>query len=708
MSSERAGKRTTGGPEPDDGDLAPPAPSRSMNLYDAVTRSQVQQPNSPPSSDQPRKKAPTGSSKKSAGKPLALGRPKGRSANAYMEFTEDDIGTSGGRNATPTKHIKSSSYDVTKQSMVSNSASSRKPAPITSPYASARNDFAAPPISTTNGASRETSRPRITSRQKPGTGKNMYDPEQPSMNSDETSSGRAVRPGAVRVGGMHQDDSVVSIMDDCSYPTPHHLVTGQQPDQPPEEPIDAMVMDAAEHERMMAERRAQEKKNAPIAGVRKDRPWYLRPVFIGAVLLLVIVVTVVAAVVATSGSDGPVTVPTYSPTSSPAPTALTTITAVVQLDAKPWETGWELTCDGDTLKKVEPGTYGLVDTRPNFRVEYETEATIGAECELTLTDIGGDGLNPGLFEIYAGTNLGDRSARLTSGSISGGRSTIKFDVGYPNVATSPTSAPTLSSASAFLTCTLCPDGSPVLFPEAKAPIGSLTCKQVEEIALKTTNETACKNLQDSSASHCGCRNNCTTMCPDGTSEPNEANLESTVFVKNDQPVTCADFQAHIISSGSNSVDECLSANFLGEDVCGCPPSEPFCRICEPSGGNSTTNPPTELMEREIVPGVSCRDITGIAYTLKKNDPSGVFFRLCPACLAIGAYCGCDVPPDGRDFCRLCGGKKLLPEPGRLVNSTVLEKTTTCFHVELVANIADPSTLPCTVFQNDNTLDCCFG
>jgi hypothetical protein len=686
-----------------------------MNLYDAVTRSKVQQLNNSPTSAQPRKKAPTGSTKKSADKPLVHGRPKGKSANAAdMEFTEDEyLGTSGKRNATQTKHIKSSPY-VTKQPMVSSSASTRKSAPMTSPYASARNDYRMPLLlkQRTNGAFQETSRPQTTSRQKPGTG-NMYDPEQPSMNSDETSSGRAVRPGAVRVGGFQSDDSVVSIMDDCSYPTPHHLVTGQQPDQPPEEPIDAMVMDAAEHERMMAERRAQEKKNAPIAGVRKDRPWYLRPVFIGAVLLLVIVVTVVAAVVATSRSDGPVTIPTYSPTSSPtsspAPTALTTITAVVQLDAKPWETGWELTCDGDTLKKVEPGTYGLVDSRPNFRVEYETEAAIGAECELTLTDIGGDGLNPGLFEIYAGTNLGDQSARLTSGSISGGKSTIKFDVGYPNVtATSPTSAPTLSSASASSTCTLCPDGSPVLFPEAKAPIGALTCKQVEELALKTTNETACKNLQDSSASHCGCRNNCTTMCPDGTSGPNAANLESIVFVKNDQPVTCADFQADIISSGSNSVDECLSANFLGEDVCGCPPSEPFCRICEPSGGNSTTNPPTELMEREIVPGVSCRDITGIAYTLKKNDPSGIFSRLCPACLAIGAYCGCDVPPDGRDFCRLCGGKKLLPEPGRLVNSTVLEKTTTCFHVELVANIADPSTLPCTVFQNDNTLDCCFG
>jgi hypothetical protein len=248
MSSGRAGKRTTGGPEPDDGDLAPPAPSRSMNLYDAVTRSKVQQLNISPTSAQPRKKAPTGSMKKSAGKPLVLGRPKGKSANAAdTEFTEDD--TSGKRNATQTKHIKSSPY-VTKQPMVSSSASTRKSAPMTSPYASARNDYAAPPKTRTNGAFQETSRPQTTSRQKPGTG-NMYDPEQPSMNSDETSSGRAVRPGAVRVGGFQSDDSVVSIMDDCSYPTPHHLVTGQQPDQPPEEPIDAMVMDAAEHERMM-------------------------------------------------------------------------------------------------------------------------------------------------------------------------------------------------------------------------------------------------------------------------------------------------------------------------------------------------------------------------------------------------------------------------------------------------------------------------
>lgn len=107
--------------------------------------------------------------------------------------------------------------------------------------------------------------------------------------------------------------------------------------------------------------------------------------------------------------------------------------------------------------------------------------------------------------------------------------------------------------------------------------------------------------------------------------------------------------------------------------------------------------------------MSCRDVTGIAYTLKFDDPTGVFQRLCPACLAIGAYCGCDQPENGREFCRLCGGsKKLLPEPGRLVDSKVLGQVTTCFHVELAANVNDPDNqFPCSVYQEDAAYDCCF-
>lgn len=204
----------------------------------------------------------------------------------------------------------------------------------------------------------------------------------------------------------------------------------------------------------------------------------------------------------------------------------------------------------------------------------ELEATIGAECELNLTDLGGDGLNPGLYEVYYGTELGDQSTRLTSGSIHGSTAFIKFEIEVKSSTDETT--PTVSDTSPNPpSCTLCADGSPVLFPEAIAPFGALTCEQVENLAKSTTNQTACKIIQDSAAGACGCRNSCTTMCPDGVSGPDPANFDSIVYIKDDRQVTCADFQEDIISSGSNSVDECLSANFIGEDVCGCQPTGAF-------------------------------------------------------------------------------------------------------------------------------------
>ena len=140
--------------------------------------------------------------------------------------------------------------------------------------------------------------------------------------------------------------------------------------------------------------------------------------------MLIVVVIVVAVVGPTTNNKvtgaGP-GIPTCSPTSSPAPTTPALMTAVIQVDKKPGETGCELICDGGTLKKVDPGTYALVDGRPNFRIEYEVVATVGAECQLTMSDTSGDGLNPGLYEVYSGNNVGDRNSVITGETILEGR-----------------------------------------------------------------------------------------------------------------------------------------------------------------------------------------------------------------------------------------------------------------------------------------------
>ena len=694
MSYRRSGSsRTTGRPETDEGYLAPPSRPSDMNLY-AVTNQESTSGGK--NSSASRQKSSNGYGGASSARKTVTYQGQ---ANEDEEFgTEDDM--------MPTKPSKRA------PSRPSQPYATRQPRAST--FASLKQSDASPSHRSSlevhesmgNGAAR-TNPPQ----QRVPLQTSVYRNKKNSMlQEDETTlddrgRGRVAEPGAFRVGGpMIEDDSMLTQASE-----PHNLETGQ----PYDDLIDADIVDPAEQERRLAERRATEKKNTPLAGIAEDKPWHKRPVIIGVgVLLIIVLVVVIAVIVLTSnkGSGAGTSSPSLSPTSSPAPTALAIITLVVQLDNEPWQTGWKLVCDGDTIEDAPPGTYGLVTGRPNFRVEREFTVTFGGECQLTLFDNGGNGLNPGLYEIYNGDDIGDQSTRISSGSIFGSNTTFPFLVGASDGDSlpDPSSPPTAASAveNNKTTCTVCPDGQPVLFPEA-GTVGAVSCEQLESLAKSITNETECKRIQDESAMQCGCRNHCSTICPDGVSGPDIANYDSVVFVKNDRTVTCAEFQDQVTSSFSNSIEECLSANFLGEDVCGCPPTEAFCRICEPVGENPATNPSPEDLEKEIVPGVSCRDITGIAYTLKRDDPSGIFQELCPACLSIGAYCGCGIPEDGRKFCRLCGGNEdLLPEPARLVNSTLLGRTTTCYDVEFSSNIVSDSTLPCEVYQQDSTLDCC--
>jgi hypothetical protein len=710
MSYRRSGSgRTTGRPETDEGYLAPPSRAGGMNLYDSVTRQELTSGGKNSSASR-QKSSNEKNSASSAQKTAARLPYQGHQARGDEEFgTEDDMMP---RKPTGVPNLPSQPY-AARQPRASNAASLKQSDPSSS-YRSSRqaNESAAHGVTRTNPPQQRGAPHASVSRGK----KNFMMQEDETTLGDGSSGqgGQVLQPGAFRVGGPAIEDDSMMPVEDQSMMTQASELQNLETGEPYDDLIDADIVDPAEQERRLAERRATEKKNAPLAGFAEERPWYKRPVIIGAgILLIIAIVVVVAVLVLTSNKDSGAGAlsPSSSPTSSPAPTALAHITLVVQLDSDPWQTGWKLTCDGETIDVSPPGTYGLVVGRPNFRVEREFEVTLGAECHLSLLDVAGNGLNPGLFEIYNGIDIGDQSTRITGGSIYGSNNTFEFMVGASSGGSLPDSSSPPPTSSAVMnstaTCTVCLDGQPVLFPEV-GTVGSVTCQELERLASSITNETECKKIQDDAAMQCGCRNHCTTICPDGVSGPDVANFESVVFVKNDRIVTCAEFQDQVTSSFSNSVDECLAANFLGEDVCGCPPTEAFCRICEPVGENSTsTNPSPEDLEKEIVPGVSCRDITGIAYTLKRDDPSGDFQRLCPACLAIGAYCGCGIPEDGRKFCRLCGGSAdLLPEPSRIVYSPLLGYNTTCYDIEFRSNINSNSTLPCEVYQQESSLACC--
>jgi hypothetical protein len=380
---------------------------------------------------------------------------------------------------------------------------------------------------------------------------------------------------------------------------------------------------------------------------------------------------------------------------------------VIQLDENPQETGWTLACDGETLESVQPGTYAFLAVRPNFRLEYKTTTQTDSECELMITDNGGDGLNGGYYEVYYGdhVNVGNPSALLASGTVSGSISTANFTVTQP-IILKPTASPT-----SFIVdqpnCTICPDGSaPVFLDAIPEGWGGFTCSELDTVLSQATsklNATDCKLVQDAAAYSCGCTNHCTTICPDGNSEPDPANADNIVF-SNGEEVTCDDFQSQVASANSNSKDQCLSANYLGEKICGCPPTGGFCSLCQ----DGAVPPPANL-RRDIVPGFSCLDLDGFAYALRDTDLSGTYFRLCSAFEAVGAYCGCEVSAnDGLQFCRLCGGNEdLLPEPARLVNSTILGGVTTCIHVEFASNADATTSLACGEFRNDTANECCF-
>lgn len=357
---------------------------------------------------------------------------------------------------------------------------------------------------------------------------------------------------------------------------------------------------------------------------------------------------------------------------------------------------------------VPPGTYALLTGRFNFRVQHIFGVNTGADCQLTITDTGGDGIEPGYFAIYNGFKGGGQADRITAGNVAGSQAVITFVQGSTD-SSAPIAAPNSTMPATRTNCTVCPDGTPVPFKDAPAvgwEGGPLTCEHIDLRAANTTDPDVCRNIQEAAAAGCGCRNFCTTMCPDRVSGVDPAYADEIVFFEFDQAVTCEQYQRRIENTRANSRDQCLSANFIGEDVCGCPRIDgPFCRICDSGVDNPATNPPDWGIE--IIPGVTCRDITVIAYTLRRDDPSGILEELCPASLSIGAYCGCGIPDNGRPFCRLCGGSAdLLPEPSRIVDSSLLRYPTTCFHIEFLSNINDNLTLACDTYREDAAAACC--
>jgi hypothetical protein len=142
-----------------------------------------------------------------------------------------------------------------------------------------------------------------------------------SLPPDETPS-----PGAVRISGIDGSGGA----DLISITEPPEDPRTQRPSQ--HELVDAMLVDrAAEEEEIRNQIKRENERNVPLAEAVKERPWYRRRWFYAIVVLIAIAAGATAgAVVATRGSDT-VVVASMSPTSSPAPTALAFITAVVQV-----------------------------------------------------------------------------------------------------------------------------------------------------------------------------------------------------------------------------------------------------------------------------------------------------------------------------------------------------------------------------------------
>lgn len=173
--------------------------------------------------------------------------------------------------------------------------------------------------------------------------------------------------------------------------------------------------------------------------VEDEKPGRKRIFIIGILALAVVGIVVGVTVLLTGAGASPTASTTEFPTM--APTSSVTVTVVIQLDDKPEETSWRLTCGSQTIADVPPSTYE--DALFFRRITVQRTVGLDAECEFTLGDSGGDGIDDGFFAVYFGEDIADEAAKLVegSGNFTSDQQVVQFQVVRP-----PTPSPTISAA----------------------------------------------------------------------------------------------------------------------------------------------------------------------------------------------------------------------------------------------------------------------
>lgn len=201
--------------------------------------------------------------------------------------------------------------------------------------------------------------------------------------------------------------------------------------------------------------------------------------------------------------------------------------------------------------------------------------------------------------------------------------------------------------------------------------GSVTCAQLENVALGRQDDLSCSTIRQEYAVDCGCQG-CFSICPDGSPLSPDYN-DTVVGVASDGTTeTCGSIQA-TFAEGEPDQERCSTYQQIGVHACGCNGAslpEPMCTLCENDG-----QAPTNFL-LDAGGGNLCFEF--MAFLANVNDE--------PTCTAFqvtaGSYCGCN---NAAASCRICNTD--LPDPTRYVGETLVRVfrglILTCIHCFLV-------------------------
>lgn len=467
---------------------------------------------------------------------------------------------------------------------------------------------------------------------------------------------------------------------------------------------------------------------AEATAVKDENPGRKR-LFIFGILALVVVGIVVGVTVPLTARGSPSQavieaiptaspVPSSSPTEFPtmAPTSSATVTVVIQLDDKPEETGWRLTCGSQTIADVPPSTYE--DT--NRLITVQTTVGLNADCEFTLRDSGGDGVTNGYFEVYFGEEIADESALLLRGSGDfTNTQVVPFQVIMP-----PTRSPTVSPApslsqegTAPITVILQLDQYPaetgwglqcdgIVLASVTSGTYAVQFELISETFLVEEGAECVFDITDSAGDGLCCLfgagaysiflgEDATGILLDEGGEfgsqdrvpfiatppvPTMSPAPTTTMSPTDSPAcvsicpdggsidpafseaivegfnsTCAIVQLTASLGLFSTDEECGLLFYLGVKYCGCDPTFDFCDLCE----DGSVLPDALFAP---TPDFSCAGLGGLSFaeSITSSD------RECTTTQATyGEYCGCSNPTASEGACYICGDDP-VPDPGRTV------------------------------------------